>query len=87
MHKDRDDLSNVTPHSSGAPEAGGATTPGSTFGGGGLLASFLRFVARSARSVEAAVYRKLRDMDKAAGEISGARGRPNRVKEAGPSPA
>src|SRR5436305_1890394 len=68
---------------SGAPEAGGATTPGSQFGGESMSASFLRAIARVARSVEAAAYRRLRDLDRSAGEPTGARGRPNRVREAG----
>jgi hypothetical protein len=67
---------------SGAPEAGGATTPGSQFGGGSLIARLLRAIARVARTVEAAAYRRLRDLDQSAGEPRGTRGRPNRVREA-----
>jgi hypothetical protein len=48
---------------SGAPEAGGATTWGSRFGGDSLEAHFLRFVARIARDVEAGAYRRLRDLE------------------------
>jgi hypothetical protein len=85
-------LIDVSPRPSGAPEAGGATTPGSMFGGRGFMPSLLRLVARLARSVEAAAYRKLRDLDLSAGEPQGARGRPNRTRapmpKAGqPSPA
>ncbi|HEX2570664.1 MAG TPA: hypothetical protein VH877_13995 [Polyangia bacterium] len=75
-------LIDVTPGPSGAPEAGGATTPGSMFGGRGLFSSFLRLVARVARSIEAAAYRRLRDLDLTAGEPHGARGRPSRTKTA-----
>lgn len=73
-------LIDVTAQPSGAPDAGGATTPGSVFGGRGRLPSFLRLVARLARSVEAAAYRKLRDLDLSAGEPQGARGRPSRTR-------
>jgi hypothetical protein len=73
-------LIDVNARPSGAPDAGGATTPGSVFGGGGFLPSFLRMVARIARNVEAAVYRKLRDLDLSAGEPQGARGRPSRTR-------
>lgn len=70
------------PIRSGAPEAGGATTHGSWFGGRSLQASFLRAVARVARTVEAGAYRRLRDLDLAAGGPSGTLGRPRRVREA-----
>jgi hypothetical protein len=85
-------LVDVTPQPSGAPEAGGATTPGSMFGGGGLFPSLLRMVARVARRIEAAAYRILRDLDLSAGEPQGSRGRPNRArtsmgKDHHPSPA
>ena len=75
-------LTDVSAGPSGAPEAGGATTPGSMFGGRSLFPSLLRLVARVARSVEAAAYRKLRDLDLTAGEPQGARGRPSRTKTA-----
>lgn len=73
---------------SGAPEYGGATTHGSSFGGDGFVPSLLRAVARLARSVEAASYRKLRELDVNAGPLDTGRGRPRRVKEAarGPHP-
>jgi hypothetical protein len=48
---------------SGAPEAGGATTWASRFGGDSLEAHFLRFVARIARDIEAGAYRRLRDLE------------------------
>ncbi len=70
------------PNPSGAPEAGGATTHGSVFGGRSLQAHLLRFLARWARTVEAAAYRRLRDLDRDAGEPDGTRGRPHRVREA-----
>lgn len=66
---------------SGAPQAGGATSPGSRFGGVTLLARALRFVARVARDLEAGAYRRLRDMEQEArrrGEAPGP-GAPNRV--------
>jgi hypothetical protein len=67
---------------SGAPEAGGATTRASWFGGGGLEARLLRFVARWARAACAGAYRRLRDLDATAPEPVGWRGRPHRVHEA-----
>jgi hypothetical protein len=68
---------------SGAPEAGGATTPGSVFGGDSLEAKFLRFVARMARDVEASAYRRLRDLEREAQKAGGIRpGAPNRVRHA-----
>ena len=79
--KHRDvDSPNANP--SGAPEAGGATTPGSSFGGRSLTGSLWRAVARVARSVEAAAYRALRNLDRDAPEPSGRRGRPDRVRTA-----
>src|SRR5437660_10198118 len=41
---------------SGAPEAGGATSHGSVFGGDSLTARLLRMVARVARDIEAHCY-------------------------------
>ncbi len=70
---------------SGAPEAGGATTRGSQFGGLTLMARFLRAVARVARDVEAEAYRRLRDLERlaAGGEDPRLRpGVPNRVRHA-----
>ena len=67
---------------SGAPEAGGATTHGSLFGGHTAEARLLRMLARMARAVEAGAYRRLRDLDRDAREPAGARGRPNRVRAA-----
>ncbi len=51
------------PNPSGAPEAGGATTPGSLFGGDSLLARVWRLLARVARDLEATAYRRLREME------------------------
>jgi len=48
---------------SGAPEAGGATTWASRFGGDSLEAHLWRFVARISRDIEAAAYRRLRDLE------------------------
>ena len=69
---------------SGAPEAGGATTSGSQFGGNSLLAKFLRFAARIARDVEAGAYRRLRDREREIRQYdAGPRpGAPNRVRHA-----
>ena len=67
---------------SGAPEAGGATSRGSRFGGDSLTAKLLRMLARVARDLEATAYRRLRDMelrDKSGGRRPGA---PNRVRAA-----
>lgn len=49
---------------SGAPEAGGATSRGSRFGGDSLTAKLLRMLARVARAVEASAYRRLRDLER-----------------------
>ena len=68
---------------SGAPEAGGATTRGSHFGGDTLTARFLRAVARIARDVEAEAYRRLRDLERLSGGTDARRpGAPNRVRRA-----
>jgi hypothetical protein len=69
---------------SGAPDAGGATTPGSQFGGSTLKARFLRMVARVARDVEAEAYRRLRDMERGIRRYDGGLrpGAPNRVRHA-----
>jgi hypothetical protein len=48
---------------SGAPEAGGATTAGSVFGGRTFVAHALRLLARVARGLESTAYRRLRDME------------------------
>jgi hypothetical protein len=67
---------------SGAPEAGGATSRGSVFGGSTLTASLLRMVARVARDIEARCYRRLRDMELAADKNDGSYrpGAPYRVR-------
>ena len=68
---------------SGAPDAGGATTTGSHFGGTSLTARFLRAVARIARDVEAEAYRRLRDMERASASPDEPHpGAPNRVRHA-----
>jgi hypothetical protein len=68
---------------SGAPEAGGAVSHGSRFGGDSLLAMFLRAVARVARDVEAEAYRRLRDLDRELVEpVEERPGAPNRVRHA-----
>jgi hypothetical protein len=67
---------------SGAPEAGGATSRGSVFGGDSLLAKLLRMVARIARDLEATAYRRLRDMEQRQQQGGYRPGAPNRVREA-----
>jgi hypothetical protein len=59
----RSNESSTGANPSGAPEAGGATTWGSRFGGDSLEAHVLRFVARIARDIEAGAYRRLRDLE------------------------
>jgi hypothetical protein len=67
---------------SGAPEAGGATSRGSVFGGDSLTAKLLRMVARVARDIEAHCYRRLRDLELVADKSDGSYrpGAPNRVR-------
>ena len=69
---------------SGAPDAGGATSRGSRFGGDSLMAKLLRMVARVARDVEAEAYRRLRDLEQSAEEREGRPlpGAPNRARRA-----
>lgn len=69
---------------SGAPQAGGATSRGSRFGGDSLTAQLLRMVARVARSVEAEAYRRLRDLEQSSddGASDPHPGAPNRVRQA-----
>ncbi len=64
---------------SGAPEAGGATTWASRFGGDSLEAHLWRFVARISRDIEAAAYRRLRRAAQpAAGDPAASRRSPSR---------
>lgn len=69
---------------SGAPEAGGATSRGSVFGGDGLTAKLLRMVARVARDIEAECYRRLRDLEQSVDKSDGSYrpGAPHRVRNA-----
>jgi hypothetical protein len=77
------DVDKTAARSSGAPEAGGAVTPGSRFGGDTLEAKFLRMVARVARDFEAGAYRRLRDLEKQYEETCGpGPGAPHRVRKA-----
>jgi hypothetical protein len=71
-------------HVSGAPEAGGATTLHSMFGGTSLIAKALRFVARIARDLEATAYRRLRDLElkRTGGKPSDDPGAPRRARDA-----
>jgi hypothetical protein len=48
---------------SGAPIAGGATTPGSRFGGSSPKAQVLKLIARVGRRMSAFAYRRLRDLE------------------------
>jgi hypothetical protein len=82
MEPSSGDPGSPTTRESGAPEFGGATTHGSSFGGHSVEAQLLRALARLARSVEAAAYRRLRDLDHDAPEPRGFGGRPHRVREA-----
>jgi hypothetical protein len=78
-------MDDIKPNPSGAPTAGGATTPGSRFGGTSLAARLLRLLARVARDLEATAYRRLREMDLSAEarDPNGLRpGAPNRTKRA-----
>jgi hypothetical protein len=76
---------------SAAPVAGGATTPGSRFGGQNLKARLLRAVARVGRHMTGFAYRELRKLDDSVGhdEVdnvgSSPAGRPMRAA-GGPSP-
>jgi hypothetical protein len=82
---DRDNLySDVTANPSGAPEAGGATTRYSMFGGNSLLARFLRLVARISRDLEATAYRRLRELEirRTSGQPSDDPGAPKRARAA-----
>ena len=72
---------------SGAPEAGGATSRGSIFGGQGWEAIGLRAMARLGRMLEGFAYRRLRDLDHDALEPRATRGRPLRTREESGRPA
>jgi hypothetical protein len=80
----RDTLGPDAANPSGAPDAGGATTPHSAFGGRSFIASALRFLARIARNLEATAYRRLREMElkRNAGRTSSEPGAPRRTREA-----
>lgn len=80
MDKENIYFSKESANPSGAPEAGGATTPHSSFGGQSLLARVLRLVARLARNVEASAYRRLRELE--AQQPTHGPGSPHRTKEA-----
>lgn len=68
---------------SGAPDAGGATSRGSLFGGHSWMARLLRMLARVARDLEATAYRRLRDLEKASNPSGTSHpGAPNRVRRA-----
>jgi len=80
----RDTLGPDAANPSGAPDAGGATTRHSAFGGRSLIASALRFLARVARNLEATAYRRLREMEtkRNFGRASTEPGAPRRTREA-----
>jgi hypothetical protein len=79
------DLGPYAANPSGAPEYGGATSPGSVFGGTSLTAKLLRALARFARDLESMAYRRLRDLEVQEAHKAGTcirPGAPNRVKHA-----
>lgn len=53
----------VTANPSAAPLAGGATTPGSRFGGMSWKAQLLKLIARVGRHMTGFAYRELRKME------------------------
>ncbi len=69
---------------SGAPEAGGATTPHSMFGGDSVVARVWRFLARIARDLEATAYRRLKQMEER--RTQHGPGSPRRAKQAATPP-
>jgi len=73
---------------SGAPEAGGATTRHSMFGGDSLLAHALRWMARVGRDLEASAYRRLKELERVrtGGKPSDSPGAPRRARAAGRIP-
>jgi hypothetical protein len=71
----------TTANPSGAPEAGGATTMHSMFGGDTWPARTWRFLARIARDLEATAYRRLKEMEERRGGEHGP-GAPNRTRHA-----
>jgi hypothetical protein len=85
MHGSGDIAGSEQPRRSGAPDAGGATTFGSQFGGTSFTAHVWRFLARSARTLEALAYRRLRDLEQQSG-VAGP-GSPRRAKAAANEPA
>jgi hypothetical protein len=89
MEKDID-LGKDRAKPSGAPDAGGATTRASIFGGRSLIAVMWRFLARVARDLESTAYRRLRDLEAKRKASRGAEsgpepGAPRRVRDARPS--
>jgi hypothetical protein len=84
MEKENVPFTRESANPSGAPEAGGATTAHSMFGGDSLLASALRLLARVSRNLEATAYRRLRDLELArtGGRPSSDPGAPRRAREA-----
>ena len=88
MDKESIPFSKESANPSGAPEAGGATSLHSMFGGSSLIAQALRFIARLARDLEATAYRRLRDLElkRTGGKPSSDPGAPRRTREAGHFP-
>lgn len=89
MEYDENEQARSEAHRSGAPEAGGATTRYSHFGGDTLQARLLRMVARVARDLEASAYRRLRDLEqqRTGGTPSDEPGVPRRARAATHFPA
>jgi hypothetical protein len=79
-----DDDIDTTANPSAAPVAGGATTPGSHFGGASMKARAYRLLARLGRRMTGLAYRKLRDLDHAEPAWWSPAGRPSRTAGAPP---
>ena len=88
MERDKIDLGQDAANPSGAPEAGGATTAFSMFGGRSTLARLLRLLARIGRDLEATAYRRLKEMEarRTGGMPSHDPGAPRRARQAGNFP-
>ncbi len=79
---DQDTQEGNSPNPSGAPEAGGATTAHSLFGGSTFPARLWRFLARVARDLESTAYRRLKEMERRAPQNEARPGAPRRAREA-----
>lgn len=88
MERDKIEMGQDSANPSGAPEAGGATTTFSMFGGTSMIARLLRMLARIGRNLEATAYRRLKEMEarRTGGVPSHDPGAPRRTREAGNFP-